>query len=1032
MRRFFAALCLFSLFTACLFAQGLNTTATSQDWEEINFETNSAVLSDGYPSLLRLAELLQKNPDHRVNVVGYGDPGQNQRAAEKLGQRRADAVKAFLQKYGANPNQVTTSTQGNRNPKVPNTSREGRFINRRVEMAVTDAQGKTVGAGGVAQAINAFPEEMKKCCDDILKRLDRLDEIADLLKGMKGENDALRKELADLRGQQQALDAYVKGLPKPLTREETSNIVDTRTAEQIERARMPRFSILGLNAGADSNGELTFTGRGRFFAPFKEQFAFQASGEYMYFRDRQEGQMDFGLVNRFASRGQVGLFSSFKHINFSPRQSRDLFSGEVIDIGSQLPGGSTNRPLDGGALLGQASVTMDYIFSRGKIGIFGSKGFLNNSVVTSYALNQNVFEEVYARTIDQVGVSTTVGLMGDVYAEGNFGYLKSRGYADRPGGTLRFVFPIADRFAFTLEGGMNETLLTRSNNGRVVAGFQFGNFMRPKDYLEGYNGIQHAVPVDVPRVRYELLTRRVRTGNGAPVADAGPDQIGIAPGTVTLNGTGSFDPEGDPIRYQWTQIAGPSVSLSGMNNATATFTAAEGQTYSFRLTVTDDKGAQGIARTTVTVRAAATPQQVQIIRFQASPSNIRPGQTSNIDWQVLNADSVTIEGLGTVDARNGTRTVSPTQTTTYRLIARNAAGEATATTTIVVEQAPAASFLTCTASPTNITAGESATINYSTQNADTVSISPGVGNVASAGQQVVTPTETTTYTLTATNPRGPVTCQVTVTVNPRGEVPRVVNFMANPMTITAGDQSTLSWSVEGAETVSISTLGNVNPTGTRAVTPTTTTTYTLTATNRFGTTTATATITVNPAGPGPGPGPTNPTLTACTATPGTSPSPGSPVVLRYTATNATAVSITGVTGATVAGPVTVNPTQNTTYTITATGAQGTTPATCTVAVTVTQPQPPTAIITGPSTVETIYRQITLDASTSTNPGGGALTYIWTPLSTGAAVLDQGQAQTRVIIGGLSGPYIFRLTVRNAAGLEDSTTVTVNFRSVTVP
>ena len=50
-----------SLFGACLFAQGLNTTASKDDWEEINFEFNSPVLTDGYPSLLRLAEMLQQN-----------------------------------------------------------------------------------------------------------------------------------------------------------------------------------------------------------------------------------------------------------------------------------------------------------------------------------------------------------------------------------------------------------------------------------------------------------------------------------------------------------------------------------------------------------------------------------------------------------------------------------------------------------------------------------------------------------------------------------------------------------------------------------------------------------------------------------------------------------------------------------------------------------------------------------------------------------------------------------------------------------
>lgn len=1024
-QRFCTLLALFALLSTCLLSQGLNTTASKDDWEEINFEFNSHVLTDGYPSLLRLAELLQKHPDYKVKIEGHADVIGSNRYNERLGLRRADTVRDFLVKYGAGAGQLTTASFGETTPKIPARNREARFMNRRVMMTVTDAQGRVVSAGGINEAISAldqFMADQRKCCEEILKRLDKLDQIANMLQKMAGENDVLRKELGDMRKAHDALDQYVKGLPKPLTATETSQIVDTRTAEQIERARMPRFSLVGLNAGADQSGNLTFTGRGRFFMPFKEQFAVQMQGEYMYFRDRQEGQFDFGLVNRFATRAQAGFFGSLKHVNFSGNNpGRNIFTDRpAVLIGNEQ---FSTGEIEGNGLLGQASFTLDYILARGKIGIFGSKGFLNDAVLNRRMIARNIFQEAYLRTIDQVGVSTTLGLMGETYLEGNIGYLKSRGNADRPGGTLRFVFPLSDRFAFTVEGGMNETLVSRDNTGRVVAGFQFGNFMRPRDYMEGYNGVQHAVPVDIPRLRYEVLTRRIREGNDAPVANAGPDQIGVAAGSITLDASGSYDPEGETLTYEWRQVSGPGVSLSGMTTPTATFTAAEGQSYGFRLTVRDPQGAQAVDTVTITTTAR---QSVQIVRFQASPDRIRPGDQSTIDWQVLNADTVTITEIGTVPA-NGTRAVSPTRTTQYRLTARNALGEASATTTVVVEELPAAQFLQCTASPQNILTGESATLSWAAANADSVTIS-GIGAVATSGTRVVNPTATTTYTLTATNARGPVNCSITVTVT-QGEQPRVLSFSANPTTITAGQASTLTWRVENADTVEISTLGQVQLTGTSEVRPTTTTTYTLTARNRFGQSTGTATITVNPAGPGPGPGPA-PTLTACVASPATSPQPGSAVTISYTAANAQSVAFSpAVPGATVSGPVTVSPTATTTYTITATGSENRT-ATCTVTVTVTPaPPPPTPVIAGGAVIETISREVILDGSGSTDPSGGALTYIWTPLGTGSAVLDQGQPRTRVQLGGQFGDYLFRLTVRNAAGQQASTTVTVRFKSV---
>src|SRR5215813_845639 len=128
-----------------LFAQGMNTGGqVKDDWEEINFEFNSSILSDGYPSLLRLAELLTQHKDYRVKVTGHTDYVGSAAYNDKLALRRAESVKAFLVKYGAAADQITTSGDGKRAPEVDNRTKEGRFMNRRVVLTLTDGTGKVI------------------------------------------------------------------------------------------------------------------------------------------------------------------------------------------------------------------------------------------------------------------------------------------------------------------------------------------------------------------------------------------------------------------------------------------------------------------------------------------------------------------------------------------------------------------------------------------------------------------------------------------------------------------------------------------------------------------------------------------------------------------------------------------------------------------------------------------------------------------------------------------------------------------------
>jgi peptidoglycan-associated lipoprotein len=79
--------------------------------------------------------------------------------------------------------------------------------------------------------------------------------------------------------------------------------------------------------------------------------------------------------------------------------------------------------------------------------------------------------------------------------------------------------------------------------------------------------------------------------------------------------------------------------------------------------------------------------------------------------------------------------------------------------------APAQPTVTLQVSPPIVQRGQSATLQWSSTNATTLSLAPGVGNVAPEGSTSTSPTDSTTYTITATGPGGSAqaTARVTVT-----------------------------------------------------------------------------------------------------------------------------------------------------------------------------------------------------------------------------------------------------------------------------
>src|SRR5579871_1510229 len=384
-------------------AQGLDTPASKDDWEEINFEFNSSVMVDGFPSLLRLADLLKDHADYRVRVEGYTDGIGSVSYNDKLGMARGNMVRDFLVKYGARAGQFEVVSRGKTAPKVRNEkpgytkTDEARYMNRRVVLTVMDAQGKTVGAGGPGDAIRAIQAQPAPanpnpdCCNEILKRLDKLDDIAKMLKDLADQNAALRQEVAGLKQNQSDLENRINNIPKPPEPIKPPSADEVAQAVQanIEKNKQPKFELLGVNVGSDSNGNVTFTGRGRYFAPLNKNFAVQTQAEYLYFKGQREGQFDIGMVDRM-NRVQAGLFASFKNVDLAAYQHNGT--------------------------LGQGSFALDYIFGRGKVGIFGTQAFLDNAIINvanAYTpdgvMLQHLFIENYLSVVNQAGVSGTIG-----------------------------------------------------------------------------------------------------------------------------------------------------------------------------------------------------------------------------------------------------------------------------------------------------------------------------------------------------------------------------------------------------------------------------------------------------------------------------------------------------------------------------------------------------------------------------------------------------------------------------------------------
>ncbi len=181
------------------------------------------------------------------------------------------------------------------------------------------------------------------------------------------------------------------------------------------------------------------------------------------------------------------------------------------------------------------------------------------------------------------------------------------------------------------------------------------------------------------------VTVTVTAANKAPSADAGADQSVDEGAAVTLSGSGTDPDPGDTesLSYAWIQTGGPTVSLSRANSASPSFTAPNAldtdTVLTFRLTVTDPRGASGSDSVQVTVETNVAARQqalelnlaafgrsvaasaVDAIGERLKPASAGP-QTSTVSGlslaaclssitNLISADTVTANSDSTADSK---------------------------------------------------------------------------------------------------------------------------------------------------------------------------------------------------------------------------------------------------------------------------------------------------------------------------------------------------------------------------------------------
>ncbi|MCP3101855.1 myxosortase-dependent M36 family metallopeptidase [Myxococcus sp. K15C18031901] len=207
------------------------------------------------------------------------------------------------------------------------------------------------------------------------------------------------------------------------------------------------------------------------------------------------------------------------------------------------------------------------------------------------------------------------------------------------------------------------------------------------------DGVSSSYPKDT-----QVLVNNV---NRAPAALArvlndGPTTVDERSGTITLDGTGSTDPDGDALNYEWEQVAGPEVELDDPFSAKPTFEipeVTEDSEIAFVLWVNDNQvwGTESLLVITVkNVDQAPTASAGEDQRVAPGATVTLAGTASDADgdaityaWTQVSGTPVTLTGADTATPTFTAPTVTTSTTLVFSLVA-TANGVSTEPSTVTI------------------------------------------------------------------------------------------------------------------------------------------------------------------------------------------------------------------------------------------------------------------------------------------------------------------------------------------------------------